>query len=112
MTKKEIKNIEMIARKLPEVYEQTVSGKEEDGSPHLVNHAVNHKRRMIRAYERLGMEGIAQYLDTIKLIQQKRSARFRDAQGADIHSSPEEGTTVSDDSGVYGTPDLKEDQSL
>lgn len=60
---------------LPPVYEQTVSGfYEEEGKllPNLVVHPINHERRLRKAYEKLGIEGIHQYLDMIKKLQQER----------------------------------------
>lgn len=60
---------------LPPVYEQTISGfYEEDGKlvPNVVVHPINHERRLRKAYEKLGMEGIHQYLDMIKKLQLER----------------------------------------
>lgn len=97
MKKSEIKYIRQIADRLPPVYEQSVSGFYEDFDeegktalfPNVVNHEINHVRRMRKAYERLGMEGIKQYLDMIHRLQLARSEQFkdglRDTAGEDIH---------------------------
>lgn len=60
---------------LPPVLEQTVSGFYKDDNkivPNVVTHPINHERRLRKAYEKLGMEGIHQYLDMIKKLQQER----------------------------------------
>lgn len=106
MTKKERRHIASIADKLPIVYEQTVSGYSvEDGRtvPNLVNHPINHERRMCKAYELMGLEGIKKYLDYIKSLQDKRYARFRDAQGSDIHQESDDGDGLSERDGLHGT---------
>lgn len=80
MNKKDIKYIKQLADRLPPVYEQTVSGYyEEDGKlmPNIVNHEINHVRRMRKAYESLGLEGIKSYLDMIHQLQIKRNDLFR-----------------------------------
>lgn len=92
MTKKERKHIAGIAMKLPVVYEQTISGYSvEDGRsvPHTVNHPINHERRIRKAYEQHGLEGVKRYLDYIRSLQEKRNARFGNTAGEDIHSEPE-----------------------
>jgi hypothetical protein len=74
MKKQDRKYIQQIADRLPVVYDQTVSGYyEEDGEkkPNLVNHPINHERRLRKAYESLGIEGIKSYLDYIFKIQQE-----------------------------------------
>ena len=84
MNKKEVKQIRSIASRLPLVYEQTVSGFYEDYDengemklfPNLVNHEVNHVRRMRKAYEKLGMDGIRGYLDMIHKLQIKRNDTY------------------------------------
>jgi hypothetical protein len=68
MKKQDKKYIQQIADRLPVVYDQTVSGYyEEDGEkkPNLVTHPINHERRLRKAYESLGIEGIKSYLDYI-----------------------------------------------
>ena len=80
MRKDEIKNIKQIADRLPTVYEQTVSGFYEDYNeqgelglfPNIVTHEINHTRRLRKAYEKMGLDGIKQYLDSIyKLVKQR-----------------------------------------
>jgi hypothetical protein len=74
MKKQDKKYIQQIADRLPVVYDQTVSGYyEEDGEkkPNLVTHPINHERRLRKAYESLGIEGIKSYLDYIFKIQQE-----------------------------------------
>lgn len=93
MTKKDRQKISDIADKLPIVYEQTISGySEKDGQiiPNVQNNPINHKRRMVKAYEKLGLDGVKQYLDYIRNLQQKRNARFRDSKGIDIPEKPNE----------------------
>lgn len=77
MNKKDVKYIKQIADRLPVVYDQTVSGfYEEDGEmkPNIVNHPINHERRMRKAYEKLGMDGIKIYLEMIHKLQLKYRA--------------------------------------
>lgn len=74
MKKQDKKYIQQIADRLPVVYDQTVSGYyEEDGEkkPNLVTHPINHERRLRKAYESLGIEGIKSYLDYIFKIQKE-----------------------------------------
>lgn len=81
MNKKDVKYIKQIADRLPAVYEQTVSGYYEDYNddgeivvfPNIVNVEINHVRRMRKAYESLGMEGIQSYLEMIHKLQIKRN---------------------------------------
>lgn len=81
MTKKDVKMIKQIADRLPAVYEQTVSGYYEDydeegrmqSYPNIVTHEINHNRRMRKAYESLGLDGIKSYLEMINKLQIKRS---------------------------------------
>lgn len=76
MTKiKHIKQIREIAAHLPPIAEQKVSGFEKDGDqlvPYTYNVPVNHERRLRKAYELLGMEGISKYLDWVSGLQKKR----------------------------------------
>lgn len=75
MNKQDLKYIKQIADRLPIVYEETVSGYYvEDGKPmpNMVAHPYNHVRRMRKAYEQLGMEGIKNYLEMIHKLQLKR----------------------------------------
>jgi len=85
MNKKDVKYIKQIADRLPVVFDQTVSGYYEDYNeegemqvfPNIVNHPVNHVRRMRKAYESLGMEGIRTYLEMIHKLQIQRNENFR-----------------------------------
>lgn len=74
---KKNKYIKEIAKNLPVVIDKTVSGfykdyneqGEEQLFPNIVSHPINHERRLRRAYEKLGMEGVKQYLYTIYNLQ-------------------------------------------
>lgn len=85
MNKKDVKYIKQIADRLPVVFDQTVSGYYEDYNeegemqlfPNIVNHPVNHVRRMRKAYESLGMDGIRTYLEMIHKLQIQRNENFR-----------------------------------
>ena len=74
---KKNKYIKEIAKNLPVVMDQTVSGfymdfdenGEEKIYPNLVSHPINHERRIRKAYETLGMEGVKQYLHKIYTLQ-------------------------------------------
>jgi poly(3-hydroxybutyrate) depolymerase len=80
MNKKDIKYIRQLAERLPDVYEQTVSGFYEDYDeegkmvlyPNIQNNPINHTRRMRKAYEKLGLDGIKSYLDMIHGLQKER----------------------------------------
>lgn len=90
MNKQDVKRLREIANRLPVVYEQTVSGYyEEDGKivPNIVNHPVNHVRRMRRAYESRGMSGVTDYLDYIRRAQENRRelAGLRNPEGENVH---------------------------
>lgn len=86
MDKKTIKQIKQIADRLPAVYEQCASGGElgynEDGDkvfiPNVYNMPVNHVRRLRKAYEQLGMDGIRNYLDMIHKLQIKRNEAVKE----------------------------------
>ena len=83
MKKKTNKQIKEIAERLPVVYEQHMSGYtvEEDkpvGNFYVVE--INHERRLRHAYEKLGMQGIHNYLETIHKLQIQRNEKAsRDA---------------------------------
>jgi hypothetical protein len=85
MKKQQIKYIKELANRLPVVYQQSVSGfyedTEEDGTvtlkPNVFNGEVNHVRRMKKAYENLGMEGIKSYLEMIHKLQIKRNGNVQ-----------------------------------
>ncbi len=85
MTKQQMKQIREIANRLPVVYEQCASGGEvveaEAGPmfmPNVYNHPVNHVRRMRKAYEQLGMDGIRSYLESIHQLQLKRNETLKE----------------------------------
>jgi hypothetical protein len=68
---KKNKYIKQIAKNLPVVMDQTVSGYYlEDGNlvPNIVNHPINHERRLRNTYEKLGMEGVKKYLHSIYIL--------------------------------------------
>lgn len=80
---KTIKYIREIAEKLPTVFEQTVSGYtvvEGEAQPNYVNHPINHTRRLRKAYEKLGMDGIRSYLEYIHKLQIDRNERVQKLQ--------------------------------
>lgn len=108
MKKQIAKAIEQLANRLPVVYEQTVSGyHEEEGKviPNTVNHQINHKRRIMKAYQQFGEQGIIRYLDMIRSIQDKRNARLRDAAGEGVHGASEDGSGLPDQDGVHDSVD-------
>ena len=82
---KTIKYIREIASKLPTVYQQTVSGYymdyNEEGDmvpfPHYVTHELNHVRRLRKAYEKTGMDGIKSYLEMIHKLQIQRNENLQ-----------------------------------
>jgi hypothetical protein len=88
MTKQDIKYIQGIASRLPVVYEQTTSGYYQDFNesgeeqifPNLVNHEINHERRMKKAFKALGMEGIKKYLEYINKLQIQRNGKLQHNQ--------------------------------
>ena len=86
MDKKTIKHIREIADRLPNVYEQCASGGEfgynDQGEkvfiPNVYNMPVNHVRRLRKAYEQLGMDGIKNYLEMIHQLQIKRNETIKE----------------------------------
>jgi hypothetical protein len=85
MTKQQMKQVREIANRLPIVYEQCVSGGsivDEDGKevfmPNVYNRPVNHIRRLRKAYEQLGMDGIRSYLESIHQLQLKRNETVKE----------------------------------
>jgi hypothetical protein len=75
MNKADVKYIKQIAGRLPVVYEETVSGfyvEEGQNVPNVVQHPINHTRRMRKAFEKSGMDGIRGYLEYINSLQLKR----------------------------------------
>lgn len=83
MNKKIVKQIRDIADKLPKVYTQCMSGglfdTDETGQtefiPNVYNVEVNHERRLRKAYEKLGMDGIKNYLNQIHELQKQRNEK-------------------------------------
>lgn len=100
MKKKVAKQIENIAKMIPPVHEYHASGyitvpDEETGEskvPYVYTVEVNHKRRLKEAYLKLGMEGVINYLESIKQLQRDREKIYRDqlSGGTDsVHDVPE-----------------------
>ena len=103
MKKQDVKKLKEIAARLPVMYEQTVSGytlvpdeslasnedmvKYPKKVPNIVNHPVNHVRRMRKAYESRGMDGVRDYLDFIRRAQENRRelAGLRNPEGENVH---------------------------
>ena len=85
---KKNKYIKEIAKNLPVVVDQTVSGfymdYDENGEkkmyPNLVSHPINHERRIRKAYEALGMEGVKQYLLKIYTLQNEHLQHLQRVQ--------------------------------
>lgn len=115
MNKKDIKYIREIANRLPQVFEQTVSGYYEDYNeegeivlyPNIQNNPINHERRLRKAYEQLGMDGIKSYLEMIHKLQIQRNENVQklldtERQEQVLHdmvpSTEDRPSTVSDDS--------------
>lgn len=81
MKKQHIKYIKELANRLPVVYQQSISGYYDeigdDGNivlkPNVFNSEINHVRRMRKAYDSLGMEGIKKYLEMIHKLQIQRN---------------------------------------
>ena len=77
MSKKKLtKQIKEIADRLPPVKEEHASGFTMEGDQPKLNKYlvdVNHERRLRRAYETYGMEGIRKYLEYINNLQIKRA---------------------------------------
>lgn len=77
MSKKKLtKQIKDIAGRLPRVKERHVSGytgtgKEAEANVYDVE--VNHERRLRKAYEAYGMEGLYRYLESINKLQIQRN---------------------------------------
>jgi hypothetical protein len=87
---------------LPVVYEQTISGfyiEAEEYKPNIINHPINHERRLRKAYEKLGMDGVRGYLETIIKLQRQRHENFvekRDGDsGREADSNVHTGNSIS-----------------
>lgn len=69
---KKNKYIREIADQLPPVYQQSICGYYMAGDhmmPNIVNVEVNHERRLRKAYQQLGIDGIKAYLTKIHDLQ-------------------------------------------
>ena len=105
MNKKDVKLIRQLADKLPTVYDQTISGFYEDYDengelklfPNVVTHPINHERRMRKAYEKLGIDGIKSYLDSIHTLIKNRNENFQIREGL---TDQEQVLRVQDDSDI------------
>lgn len=83
MKKSTAKQIRDIAKRLPKVMERHMSGGlwdiDETGKeafvPNIYDVEVNHERRLRRAYERMGMDGIKSYLESIHKLQKETHAK-------------------------------------
>ena len=54
-----------------------LKGKADLYKPHVYKHAINHYRRLINAYNTLGMIGVTKYLDGIKKAQAERAQQIQ-----------------------------------
>lgn len=103
MKKSDLKYIRQIASRLPDVYEQTVSGFYEDYDeegkmvvyPNIQNNLINHERRMRKAYEKLGMDGIKSYLEMIYKLQIQRKDALQESE---VHQHGQQ-SDISPDAG-------------
>jgi hypothetical protein len=80
MKKSRLKKFKELADTLPPMVEGVVRGWEpnDEGMQPIVEHIpVNHERRLRKAYESNGVEGVGRYLDLIKKSQQERNARAK-----------------------------------
>lgn len=98
MNKKVVKQIRDIADKLPKVYTQCMSGglfdTDETGQtefiPNIYNVEVNHERRLRKAYEKMGMEGVKNYLNQIHKLQKERNEKvLRDQISGRLNPVPD-----------------------
>lgn len=79
MNKKQAKHIRDIADRLPPVMKQNVSGytiEDDKYIPHVYSVEINHERRLRKAYERHGLDGIKSYLEMISNLQKQRHENF------------------------------------
>lgn len=86
LSKNDRKFIKQISDRLPVVNEQTISGfyyEDGEAKPNIVTHPINHERRIRKAYERAGMEGIKAYLVSIQKLKDGQSH----TGGSDIHAT-------------------------
>lgn len=81
------KDFKQIADRLPDVYTRCASG------TWIYDVKVNHERRLKKAYESLGMEGISNYLEEIHKLQKERNDKaVQDIQ----HQGAQEGNVEID----------------
>ncbi len=101
MNKKQAKHIREIAERLPVVLQQSMSGftiEEDKMVPYVYNVEINHERRLRKAYERNGLDGIKSYLEMISNLQKQRHENFvqqkssDNGQGAGSHN--DDGSSV------------------
>lgn len=113
MKKSTAKQIRDIANRLPKVMEQHMSGglwdTDETGKDEFVPNVylveVNHERRLRKAYERMGMDGIKSYLDSIQKLQKDRHEK------AFGNTSSGEAVPVPDKVDPIGNNNLLNDES-
>ena len=87
--KKQDKYIREIADRLPVVYDQAITGFYEDYNeegemvkyPHITTHAINHERRIRKAFKSHGMPGVLQYLAWIHKLQLQRNETLQGREG-------------------------------
>lgn len=98
MNKQAIKQIRELASRLPKVYQQCASGGEvveRDGEnlfyPNVYNVEINHERRLRKAYEKFGLDGIKSYLEMITKLQKQRHEDY-------LHQRSRSSEGTSDDS--------------
>lgn len=86
MNKKQAKHIREIAERLPSVLQQCMSGytvEEDKVVPNIYNVEINHERRLRKAYERHGLDGIKAYLESISNLQKQRNENFMQQRDGD-----------------------------
>lgn len=99
MNKKQAKHIREIAERLPSVLQQCMSGytvDEDKVVPNIYNVEINHERRLRKAYERHGLEGIKSYLEMISNLQKQRNENFMQQRDGDS-GRPVSGDEASSD---------------
>lgn len=99
MKKQQAKHIREIADRLPVVLQQCMSGYTVDDDklvPNVYNIEVNHERRLRKAYERHGIDGIKSYLEMISNLQKQRHENFMQQRGGDSGGSTSGDENTSD----------------
>jgi len=97
MNKSIIKEIRAIARRLPVVKEAHMSGYTQEGKPNIYTVAINHERRMRKAVEAHGEDGLIRYLEWIGSLQKKRLDEVNSKKGEAVQGSS--GDAVVHDNG-------------